>query len=156
MISRNEYLSFLLTDVARLLRQRFDRGLVAAGLGLTPGEARALAHVSNCPGYRQNVLAERMNVEPMTLVGFLDRLEAAGMIERLPDPTDRRAKLIYPKPAASQAVEQIMAIAAAAREPAMAGFAGEDLDRLRELLALMHNNLVAAVAAERDAPVPAV
>lgn len=41
------------------------------------------------------MLAIKMNVEPMTLVGFLDRLEAQDLISRQVDPGDRRAKIIH-------------------------------------------------------------
>jgi DNA-binding MarR family transcriptional regulator len=156
MSARSENFGFLIGDVARMLRQRFDRALVAAGLGLTPGEARALAHAARTPGLRQNALAERMNVEPMTLVGFLDRLEAAALIERLPDPGDRRAKLVYPTAAAAGEVERIAQIGASARESATAGFSAEDVEKLRDLLIAMRANLVAALAADREpAPAPA-
>src|SRR6185436_6922692 len=89
-------LTFLMLDVSRLWRQRLERALDEAGLGLTAGEARALFVVGRHPALRQTELALRLNVEPMTMCGYLDRLEAAGMIERKPDPGDRRAKLVRP------------------------------------------------------------
>ena len=80
----------ILIDCARLLRARFDRALDDAQLGLTAGEARALVYVCRHPGSRQSVLATHMWVEPMTLVGFLDRLEARGLIVRYRSTSDRR------------------------------------------------------------------
>lgn len=89
-----ESFGFLVTDVARLLRAETDRRINGSGLELTHGEARALAHAARAGAVRQNVLAERMGIEAMTLSGQLDRLEARGLITRSPDPSDRRAKLI--------------------------------------------------------------
>lgn len=61
-------LGFVLVDAARLYRARIDRAFEGTGLGLTAGEARTLAYVDFHPGLRQSALAEKMNVEPMTLV----------------------------------------------------------------------------------------
>lgn len=85
---------FVVTDVARLLRAEMDRRIADAGIGLTPGEARTLTHVARASLARQTVIAERMGVEAMTLSSYLDRLEQRGLIERIADPDDRRAKLV--------------------------------------------------------------
>ena len=87
---------FLLTDTSRLFRQTFEKMTAENGVGLTPGEIRALGYVIRFSGARQTVLAEQMGVEPMTLSAYLDRLEARGLIARRMDPGDRRAKLIEP------------------------------------------------------------
>jgi MarR family transcriptional regulator, transcriptional regulator for hemolysin len=68
-----ETIGLLLVDGARLLRIRIDRALEGAGLGLTSGEARTLAYFALYPASRQTTLAAQMNVEPMTLVTFLDK-----------------------------------------------------------------------------------
>lgn len=91
---------FLLTDTSRLFRQFFERTVAENGLGLTPGEIRALGNVIRFRGSRQAALAERMGVEPMTLSAYLDRLEGRGLIQRTVDASDRRAKLIEPTEAA--------------------------------------------------------
>lgn len=85
---------YVVADVARLFRAEIDRRIAEAGLGLTPGEGRALSHVARAGLARQTSIAERMGVEAMTMSGYLDRLEGAQLVERLPDPSDRRAKLV--------------------------------------------------------------
>lgn len=134
-------LNFLVIDVARLFRQRFDAALVGGGLGLTPGEARTLVHVRRRPGARQNELAEAMGVEPMTLIGFLDRLAAAGFIERVPDPSDRRAKCIFLTTEAGPVLEQVMAIAAGIRATATANIDDATLEALMNGLKAVRQNL---------------
>lgn len=134
-------LGFLLVDAARLYRVRIDRAFEQAGLGLTAGEARTLAHLNINPGQRQGVLAERMNVEPMTMVGYLDRLENQGLIVRDPDPTDRRAKIVRLTEAAAPLLEKVKAAAATAREEALAGLAPEQRDALRTALEQVRANL---------------
>ncbi len=95
-IATGNMFGFLLTDTSRLFRQYFERMVTENGFGLTPGEIRALGHVIRFRGSRQALLAERMGVEPMTLSAYLDRLEARGLIRRMMDSSDRRAKLIEP------------------------------------------------------------
>ncbi|KSV93574.1 MarR family winged helix-turn-helix transcriptional regulator [Sinorhizobium sp. GL28] len=88
----SETIGMLLTDVSRLLRGAFDRKVNAMDLGITPGEARTLIQVVLKEGIKQAEIATRMGIEPMTLSAYLDRLEAMGLVARVPDPADRRAK----------------------------------------------------------------
>ncbi|QRG07676.1 MarR family transcriptional regulator [Xanthobacter dioxanivorans] len=134
-------LGFVLVDAARLFRGRTDRAFDAAGLGLTAGEARTLAYVNFHPGLRQMALAEKMNVEPMTLVGFLDRLEAAGLVEREADPKDRRAKTVSLTPAATPYLAAIRAAGALVRAEATDGFSEGERQMLRDLLLRVRANL---------------
>jgi MarR family transcriptional regulator for hemolysin len=139
--SAEQTTAFLVVDVARLIRQRFERAVAAEGLGLTAGEARTLLHASCEEGIRQTLLAERMHVEPMTLTGFLDRLEVRGLIAREVDPDDRRAKRIRITTTAVPTVERVRALAASVREGATEGLKAEEVEALRRALLLMRNNL---------------
>ncbi|MBP2550342.1 DNA-binding MarR family transcriptional regulator [Neorhizobium galegae] len=87
-------LGFLVTDGARLLRAAFERRIADAGLGITPAEARTLLNIHALKDCRQLDIAARMGIEPMTVCAFLDKLQALGLIERQPDPADRRAKRV--------------------------------------------------------------
>ncbi|TCT04337.1 MarR family winged helix-turn-helix transcriptional regulator [Aquabacter spiritensis] len=141
-------LGFLLVDTARLYRARIDRAFEQAGLGLTAGEARTLAHVNINPGLRQTALAVRMSVEPMTLVGFLDRLEAQGLVVREPDPTDRRAKIVRLTEAAAPLLVRVAAAAANAREEALTGLSEAERDVFRTMLEQIRANLCECQRAE--------
>ena len=138
-------LGFLLVDTARLYRTRIDRAFEQAGLGLTAGEARTLAYVHLHPGSRQNALAVRMNVEPMTLVGFLDRLEAQGLVVRDADPSDRRAKIVRLTDAAEPLLTGVIAAAAQARTQALAGIDDAEREIFRSVLLRMRDNLCATL-----------
>jgi MarR family transcriptional regulator for hemolysin len=143
-VNQPEPVTFLILDTARLIRQRFERELETAGLGITAGEARTLLWAGRYPGLRQAALAEKLGVEPMTLVGFLDRLEAAGLITREPDASDRRAKLIQPTAAATPLVARIEAIARAVRERAMGALGERQSEAIRAGLERMRDALAAA------------
>ncbi len=81
-------LLFLLHDVARLLRQEADRR--AAAHGMTRAQWVILFWLKKQPGLSQKELAEILEVEPITVARLIDRLETRGMVERRPDPKDRR------------------------------------------------------------------
>src|SRR5262245_29823087 len=79
----------LLIDVARILRKRFDQN--CRGTGLTRAQWQVLSSLYHNEGMTQGALAERLEVEPITIGRIIDRLETAGMLERRAHPTDRRA-----------------------------------------------------------------
>jgi DNA-binding MarR family transcriptional regulator len=132
---------FLVTDLSRLIRAELDRRIADAGLGLTPGEGRTLAHAARAGLVRQNVLAERMGVEAMTVSTYIDRLEAKGLVERMPDPDDRRAKLVRLTEAASEALGSVNAAAASIRTDASASMDATDWAALLRLLRQARDNL---------------
>lgn len=142
-------LGFLVGDLARLLRRRFERALAEEDTGLTASEARTLAFVEHYPAVRQAALAERLGVEPMTLSGVLDRLEAAGYVERRIDPADRRAKCVALTAAAEPVLDRIHAVAVGIRAAALEGMSDEEARLAYGLLARMHDNLSPAAEIER-------
>src|SRR5215470_11523422 len=81
-------LMFLLHDVARLLRVDADKR--ARAHGMTRAQWGILIWLERLPGLSQKELAELLEVEPITVARLIDRLEARGMVERRPDPRDRR------------------------------------------------------------------
>jgi MarR family transcriptional regulator, transcriptional regulator for hemolysin len=144
--SAEETIGLLLVDAARLLRIQIDRALEGAGLGLTAGEARTLAYVALYPASRQTTLAAQMNVEPMTLVTFLDRLEGRGLIAREPDLTDRRAKIVQLTPDAQPTLEQVLGITRKVQEEAMRDFCPDEVEMLRNLLKRFRASICGAKA----------
>lgn len=133
-----------IVDTARLLRRRFERRLTEIDTGLTVAEARALAFVWRNPNLRQAALAERMGVEPMTVVGYLDGLERAGLIERTVDPSDRRAKRVNLTKKAAPVVRQIAEIIYRVRDEALKGIPEDQRELLAELLETAKENLCAS------------
>lgn len=134
-------LGFLISDVARLVRAEIERRIATAGVAVTPGEGRALANIARCGIVRQNVLAERMGVEAMTLSGYLDRLEGRGLVTRTPDPADRRAKLVELTAAADEVLSEVRAIGTAIREDLTRTMGPERWTELIGLLKVLREDL---------------
>lgn len=88
----DESLDELFWGVARRLRHRNRETF--AGLGVTPGHARALGVLAREGGVRPSVLAERLRIAPRSGTEVVDALEERGLVARSPDPDDRRATLV--------------------------------------------------------------
>ncbi|MEW5424969.1 MarR family winged helix-turn-helix transcriptional regulator [Amorphus sp. 3PC139-8] len=134
-------LSFLIHDVARLMRRDISRRI--QGLGMTPAQWRALAYVAKQEGLRQAALADLMEIQPITLARLIDRLEEANLVERRPDPTDRRAVQLYLAAGAEAPLETMWERASETRALALDGVSPEAVDQMIEALDRMRRNLIA-------------
>ncbi|MFV0513239.1 MAG: MarR family winged helix-turn-helix transcriptional regulator [Jhaorihella sp.] len=132
--------SFLILDIARLLRAEFERRVCDAALGVTPGEARTLAAVARAGPLRQHDLADLTGLGAMSVTAFLDRLEKAGLILREADPGDRRAKLVRVTADAAPLLAQLRRIGDEVRAITRGDIPAEDWDRFRDLLKVARDN----------------
>ena len=95
----------VLNDVARRMRTRFDQW--ARNYGMTRAQGLILTRLDRQPGLSQNELATICEVEPITIGRLVDRLEARGLLERRPDPADRRIRRLHLLPAAAPILAKI-------------------------------------------------
>jgi MarR family transcriptional regulator, transcriptional regulator for hemolysin len=149
MDNLDRHLGFLLHEVARLMRRRFEQN--ARDLGLTRSQCQVLAHLAYKEGIHQGALAELLEIEPITLTRILDRLEEAGLVERLLYRRDRRVRLLRLTAAAHPLIDDIFAIDALTRGEALDGVLQDDRNRLFDILSSMKTNLLGklAMAGER-------
>jgi DNA-binding MarR family transcriptional regulator len=143
-------LGWLLHDVARLMRKRFEQQARATSLGLTRAQAAVISHLARQEGSNQASLAQILEIEPITLVRLLDRLEEMGLVERRPDPNDRRARLLSLTPAAHAMLMRIRALGAEVRDDACDGISPERREALIDALIEMKANLVADMTASEE------
>ena len=132
-------LGFLLADVSRLMRRAFEQRL--QGSSLTLAQARALIYVSRNEGIRQVELADMLEIQPISLARLIDQLAEARLVERRPDPGDRRAYQLFLKPAAAAHLAAIEQVAAAIRADALSGIDKPQADALLLALNTMRTNL---------------
>jgi MarR family transcriptional regulator, transcriptional regulator for hemolysin len=133
---------FLLHDVARLLKKRLEQ--LFRGSGLTRSQWQVLIYLAQNEGINQKGLAELLEIEPITLGRIVDKLEAMGLIERHPHPTDRRTWLLHLVEAARPKLEQIRELGDVTHEEALAGVSEDDGQRLLKTLEAMKANLTEA------------
>lgn len=139
--SLDQLLGFLLNDVSRLMRTRFDAR--ARALGLTRPQWRVLVFLARSEGINQSGLADLIEVERMTLGRMIDRLEAAGLVERRPDASDRRVHRLYLADTARPILDEMVVIANELQDEALDGLTDADRRTLRSLLTVIKNNLIA-------------
>ena len=89
---------------ALLLQVAFERvhahfAAVVAELDLAPMQAKALHELEVEQPISMRELARRLGADPSNVTGLIDRLEARGLVERRPDPNDRRIKGLALTPA---------------------------------------------------------
>jgi MarR family transcriptional regulator for hemolysin len=132
MEANSSTLDFLLHDVARLLRKRFEQN--ARGSGLTRSQWQMLTYLAQNEGINQSGLAELLDVEQITLCRIVDRLQAFGLIERHPHPSDRRVWILHLTTTAHLKLMQVREFGDMTRGEALAGVS--DIDRLHLLKTL--------------------
>ncbi|HTU52868.1 MAG TPA: MarR family transcriptional regulator [Acetobacteraceae bacterium] len=136
-------LLFLLHDVARLLRIESDKR--ARGNGMTRAQWVMLIWLERQPGLSQKELSELIEVEPITVARLVDRLEARGMVERRPDPADRRIWRLHLRPAALPVLAEIERHRAEMAALVTAGLDAATIARMTDGLARMKASLSAEV-----------
>ncbi|EGX57388.1 MarR family transcriptional regulator [Streptomyces zinciresistens K42] len=108
----------------------------AAGVhALTGAQARLLSLLSLEP-LPMRKLAQRLRCEPSNVTGIVDRLESRGLVERRPDPADRRVKLAAATDEGRAVARGLRESLRFAREP-LAGLSDEERLSLRDLLRRM-------------------
>lgn len=83
----------LLFRAARLVNERAIARVADRGGQLRPAHTTLFPHITP-EGIRLSTLAERIGVTKQAIGPLVDDLEREGVVERVEDPTDRRAKLI--------------------------------------------------------------
>jgi MarR family transcriptional regulator for hemolysin len=136
-----------IAETAHAVRRAFDRR--AAPLGVTRAQWRVLAWLGRQPGLRQVELADRLDIEPITLCRIVDRLEEAGLVERRRDLEDRRAWRLHLTAKGEPLVDKLRALAGVMAREAFAGVSPQAAEALSQALAQVRENLSAAPDAPR-------
>ena len=107
----------------------------AAEHALTGAQARLLSLLSLEPLPMRRI-AQKLKCEPSNVTGIVDRLESRGLVERRPDPTDRRVKVAAATPEGREVARDLRETLRFAREP-LAALSAEERVSLRALLQRM-------------------
>ncbi|GAA4015838.1 MarR family transcriptional regulator [Sphingomonas swuensis] len=134
-----EQLAWDIGETSLAIRRAFDRK--AAMLGITRAQWRVLAHLDHQPGRKQVELADRMDVEPITLCRIVDKLEEAGLVERRRDPDDRRAWRLYLCESAAPLLTKLHALADEFSADVFGNLDPAAVQQGKDLLAAIRHNL---------------
>jgi DNA-binding MarR family transcriptional regulator len=134
------------TPLPRLLAQAFkaSRGQVQRrldALGMHAGQDYLVDVLSEHDGLSVGEVAERLGVEVPTVVRTVQRMEAAGIVAREPDPRDRRRSRIVLTKRGREAEPGVHAALDDVTKTATRGFSREETEQLRSLLERVRTNL---------------
>jgi MarR family transcriptional regulator, transcriptional regulator for hemolysin len=141
--SLNREFAFTLNDVARMLRTYADHK--AAQFGITRAQWVVLVRLDRSEGLKQSELAEMLELQPISLTRLLDKLCDSGLIERRPDPVDRRVKRLFLTPAARPLLEKLGNLGEGLMATALAGVDRDSIERMVAQLEVVKENLRQAI-----------
>ena len=136
--------TFTIMDVARLLKTYADQR--ARQFGISRAQWAVLMRIDRNEGLKQAELADLLDLQPITLTRLLDRLAESGLIERRADPSDRRANLLYLKPAAKPLLDRLADLGAEMMEVVLDGVSMASIERTLKELGTVKDNLRTAIA----------
>ena len=149
MEKQTDSLGLLLHEAARNVRKAFERRV--DHLGLSSSQWRLLLVVAKCGQTTQARIADHLDIEPISVSRLIDRMEAAGWVERRPDPQDRRAKIVTPTERAIAAHAVIRSMADEVYAEALNGLSPDRRQALLSGLSTVIANLTEAAAPSDDA-----
>jgi DNA-binding MarR family transcriptional regulator len=125
-------IAFRLSSLGYAVSRGFSRALEP--LELEPSEFAVLRAVGFNEGQSQQALAAQLRISPSRMVSIVDELESRKLLERRPNPTDRRARSLHLTKAGQKLLERGFAIARAFEERASGGLSDAERDQLVDLL----------------------
>ncbi|MDV7271016.1 MarR family winged helix-turn-helix transcriptional regulator [Thioclava sp. A2] len=131
-------LGLTLHEAASVMKREFERELRPDGLTLM--QWRVLGLLADKAPLTQVSTCSELNASAMTISDLAERLEAAGMITRAPDPHDSRAKVMALTPAGEAQVASVRAVAKGVYDRALVGIPAEEAEvTLRTLTRIIEN-----------------
>jgi MarR family transcriptional regulator, transcriptional regulator for hemolysin len=137
--------AFLLSQAIRGWRRALELQLKPQGLTYSTWVTLAYLQQGG-DGLLQKDLARLMAIEAPTLVRLLDRLERAGLVDRRPDPCDRRGKTVHLTADAHRVLETFHGSATSVRQRLLEGIHEQDIAACHGVLTQIIDNAARQVA----------
>jgi DNA-binding MarR family transcriptional regulator len=141
---------FLVHDVSRLRRVALDRELKP--LGVTRSQWWVLTFLSRRDGMTQTALAADLDLTKVAIGGLVERMEAAGLVERRPDQSDARIRRVFLTAAGNRLVGQIRKQVERFEQDALGPNTSDELAVTSATLRRMKEALVRIIGEEGEAP----
>jgi DNA-binding MarR family transcriptional regulator len=143
---RSQSLGYQVNLLARLMAQLLHERI--APYGVVPGQFAQLLALYDSDGQTASELSRAVGIEPGTMTQTLRRMERDGLVERRPDPRDRRASRVHLTAKARALEPELKAAAAQVNQAVLAGIGRS---RARELLEAIGQSISNAEAGlDRD------
>jgi DNA-binding MarR family transcriptional regulator len=123
---------FLISQLGFFSSRRFTAALEP--LGIDPRDFLLMRFVAASEGQSQQALAERLQIPPSRMVALVDHLEDMGLVERRPDPEDRRVRGLFLTRRGRSVLEKAGKIAIDYETQLCAGINREEREQLIDLL----------------------
>ena len=136
-------IALTIMDVARMLRTYADQR--GRQFGISRAQWVVLIRLDRSEGLKQSELAEILDLQPISLTRLLDRLAESGLIERRPDPNDRRANRLFLMPAARPLLLRLAELGTDMMETVLEGIDAQANERLLNDLEKVKDNLRTAI-----------
>ena len=126
--------------LVRGFRSKVDEEL--RKIGQSTARMETLAAILNMQGDKsQSDVARRLRIEGATVTRMIDILSKEGLVERTPDPRDRRVNLLSLTPAGVDTTERIFTIYDRVRGHMLNGMSDEQIDQMTAMLETMIGRL---------------
>lgn len=135
--NRDDTLSEAFWSVARQLRRAATDSL--AQWDISPSQSRALQVLAHHDGVRLSELAEHLHIAARSATEVVDALQERGLVQRRPDPADRRATLVVLTPKGQQVSTAIQDSRAEDAQRLFGALSASDRAELARILAKLHD-----------------
>lgn len=133
-VDPDAHLTYLMAKVGHLLERRLDQALT--GVGLTLRQFIALAHIAARPGLSGADLARALLTSPQAVNTLVQRLVAAGLVDRADGP-GRAPRALILSPSGARALRRAAPVATATEDSALRNATDVDLAATRRALATL-------------------
>jgi DNA-binding MarR family transcriptional regulator len=130
---------FELADVARALRTFVDQ--CARAHGMTRAQWSVLARLERQEGMTQAEMAESLEIQPISLLRLIDRLDEHRLVERRPHETDRRANRLYLTAKGRSTLDRLIPLGREISGDVLASFSDREATELLQTLLRIKANI---------------
>ena len=135
---QREYVGYHVYNTQRALHRSLE--LCVEKAGLTPGQWNALTQLEEHGAMTQKQLAERLQKEQATVTRSIERLVQRGLVERTPNPQDRRVNIVNVTPEASRLLAELEPSVTQRNEELTEGISDADLEAFFRVLDRLNAN----------------
>ncbi len=138
---KTEISGFIIERTAKRMKQSFKSILKEKDAGITVDQWVVLQELKKEDGLSQFEIAIRTYKDAPTVTRIIDLLCKKQLLERLPDPKDRRKFKIFLTKAGKAKIKEILPLVESFRKEAWNGLSDKEMNQLSTILNTIFKNL---------------